>query len=292
MLYPQVGLWADGSHHNLVFNFFGHAARPELVAEDSAAQFARIAALAAADDRDLLISSESLAGLDVGAFIRALLGHLGQGWAPQILFACREHFEWVASLYNQSVKDPVLREQQRPGAYLRASARRFCIMPMLERLSATGFPVRVVSYHPAADFVPRFLRAIGIGEAEQLPVERRNISLGVVGLVAMLAVKQVLAEPEEIERHLRALRGMKGLFASAPLIFDHESMAAVEPIFAEDRTRLAQAHGVLLPTVELATREDQFFLTQSDFDQLTSRFAPLGPQAEAISLALLSFVRA
>lgn len=27
VIYPRVGLWVDGAHHNLTFNFFGGSAR-------------------------------------------------------------------------------------------------------------------------------------------------------------------------------------------------------------------------------------------------------------------------
>jgi len=42
VIYPKVGLWADGSHHNLVLNYFGEYGRPEVVREDPAELLARI----------------------------------------------------------------------------------------------------------------------------------------------------------------------------------------------------------------------------------------------------------
>lgn len=291
VIYPRVGLWADGAHHNLVFNFYGDAARPELVRADSGAQLAEVAALTEGNAQDLLISAESLVSQDAGDLIGALLEKLGPGWEAEILFTCREHYDWAASLYNQSVKDPAMRERRPPGAYLCDAPHRFCLMPMIERMAASGYPLRVLNYHPAADFVPRFLAAIGLAMPADQPVERRNISLGTAGLVAMLATNQVVERQEEAHAFFQALRGMKGLFASAPLIFESADMERAAPIFAADRARLEAEHGVRLPEVDLARRESRFFLSPAEFEQIAARFRPLGGLAEAILNLLGQHVR-
>jgi hypothetical protein len=291
VIYPRVGLWADGAHHNLAFNFFGDAARPELVRADSGAQLDEVAALTEGHGQDLLISSESLVSQDVGALIRALLERLGGGWEAEILFTCREHYDWAASLYNQSVKDPAMRERHPPGAYLCDAPHRFCLMPMIGRMAASGFPLRVLNYHPAADFVPRFLAAIGLEMPAEQPVERRNISLGMAGLVAMLATNQVVERQEEAQAFFQALRGMKGLFASAPMIFEPGDMARAAPVLEEDRARLEAAYGVRLPLVDFAERENRFFVSAAEFEQIAARFRSLGDQAEAVIAALGQHVR-
>lgn len=291
VIYPRVGLWADGAHHNLAFNFFGDAARPELVRADSGAQLDEVAALTKGHGQDLLISSESLVSQDVGVLIRALLERLGGGWEAEILFTCREQYDWAASLYNQSVKDPAIRERRSPGAYLCDAPQRFCLMPMIGRMAASGFPLRVLNYHPARDFVPRFLAAIGLQMPAEQPVERRNISLGVAGLVAMLATNQVVERQEEAQAFFRALRGMKGLFASAPMIFEPADMARVAPVLEEDRARLEAAYGLRLPELDLARRESRFFLSPAEFEQVADRFMPLGGAAEAILARLTHLVR-
>src|SRR5215469_18919344 len=73
VIYPKVGLWADGSHHNLVLNYFGEYARPELVREDPAKLIVRIGDEARGSTRDIVISSEVLAGRkDIAQFVAAL----------------------------------------------------------------------------------------------------------------------------------------------------------------------------------------------------------------------------
>ena len=52
--YPKVGLWSDGSHHNLVFSVFPQDRRPEakvLAFEDAMRQ---LRAEAARSDKDVL----------------------------------------------------------------------------------------------------------------------------------------------------------------------------------------------------------------------------------------------
>jgi hypothetical protein len=162
---------------------------------------------------------------------------------------------------------------------------------MIERMAAAGFPLRVLNYHPAADFVPRFLAALGLAMPPALPVDRRNISLGMAGLIAMLATNQVVEGQAEAVAFFQALRGMKGLFASAPLIFEPDDLARVAPVFAADRALLEAEHGIVLPPVAPTRRESRFFLTPAEFEQVGARFRPVDGPAEAIIAVLGRHVR-
>ena len=137
----------------------------------------------------------------------------------------------------------------------------------------------------------RQLDAIGVPDAGNLRFGQANISLSVSGLIAMLAVNRALNSVEESGQFLDALRGLKGIFASAPFIFDQASLAAAAPAFAEDRARLQERYGVLLPAPDPGLRDDLFFLTQPDFDRIEARFCPVGPQAEAVIAALRHHLR-
>jgi hypothetical protein len=81
VIYPKVGLWGDGSHHGLVFSFFGEQRKPrqkDLEKYDLKLLLDRLADEARDNARDILISSETLAGSgrNFEAFILALLHYL------------------------------------------------------------------------------------------------------------------------------------------------------------------------------------------------------------------------
>ncbi len=139
VVYPKVGLWADGAHHNLVLNFFNHFARPETERIDLDAAFVEIGASANRTGKSVVISSEGLFHGDAGRFLDALLNAVGaRRDEAEILVVHREPFARAASIFNQAVKDPHSRERRRPGDYLRAAAKSLLYAPVLSALGATG----------------------------------------------------------------------------------------------------------------------------------------------------------
>src|SRR5262249_25017319 len=97
VIYPKVGLWDDGSHHNLILNYFSEYTRPEVVREDAAGLLARIGEEARRSNRDIVISSEILAGRkDVTGLTAALEQEIGEPLRVEIVAVVREHFERAA----------------------------------------------------------------------------------------------------------------------------------------------------------------------------------------------------
>jgi hypothetical protein len=284
VVYPKVGLWRDGAHHNLVFNFFEDFARPEVERADAAGLFAAIGAHARATRRNVVISSEALIGRDVGAFTRALVPYLGMAPADAaIIVVCREHFGRAASLYNQRVKDPFYNETRSPGTYLRQSASGLCYMPMLEQLTCSGVAVEVINYHPAQDLVPRFLRHVGFN-AQIVPAgEARNTSMSVKGLVATLAINTLARDGDHRAALFDVVRRMRQFYASSRFIFDHDAAAKVAPVFDQDRDALRRAHGIALPTIELGEQTDMFCLTRAERDDIAAVCGRLGEDGDRIA---------
>lgn len=149
VLYPHVGLWGDGSHHNLVLNFYGEYQRPEMERENVGCLFARLADEAPASDRDLVISSEMLAGRKkIRDFANAIQTAAGCELRIVCVVVVREHRERAASLYNQRVKDAVFLEQRSPDEFLIEHPERICYAALLRRLRTAGIEVIVVNHHP------------------------------------------------------------------------------------------------------------------------------------------------
>jgi len=150
VLYPRIGLWPDGSHHNLVLNFFGDYQRPDVVRQDPARLLAQIADEIRTSDRDVVISSEILAGRrNLPEFVAAMHTAIGEPCRVVLVVVAREHRERAASIYNQRVKDAVTSETRDPDAFLTESRESFCYGRLLRRLRKTDFELVVLNYHPA-----------------------------------------------------------------------------------------------------------------------------------------------
>jgi hypothetical protein len=284
VIYPKVGLWADGAHHNLVFNFYQDFTHPQVVRSDIHRLFAEIAAEASRYGGDLLISSELLAHHDVGALIRALLPWLGGGpWDPEILVVCREHFGTASSTYNQRVKDAVVLERREPDAFLQGYAAQLVYAPLITELRRSGVPITALNYHPIEDFVERFLRHVGFAGREPILNELRNVSLSIKGLVATLAANNVAQTLADRDRHFAALRRqIRPFFAPSRFIFGRAAAEAADLGFRDDRLFLFEEFGIRLPAVDLAAQQDMFCINDRELNEIAIATADLGPEGEAI----------
>jgi hypothetical protein len=293
VIYPKTALWADGSHHNLAFNFYGDFRRPEVVRIDVEAAFDQIAAQAHATGRNILISSEQLVASDVGLFITALRSRLDNSYGVEIILVCREHYERAASLYNQAVKDFVSGERRLPGEYLReVQGSETTYAGMVSVLRRSGYPLTVLNYHPAASFAERFLRHIGFQPGEELVSEQRNMSMSVKGLIAVLAANTVAADAAERARCFAALRRMRKLFAPSELIFDATSMHDVLPGIEADRAFLEAEFGLKLPPLPLPSPTGPSFkLDEAQLAEIAAASAILGDLGDAIVTSARRFVR-
>lgn len=293
IIYPKVGMWADGSHHNLVLNYFGDYARPEMVRENAENLFANIGEEAKASDRDLLISSEILAGRrSLGEFVQALQKHLGsKPFRVEVVVVAREHFERAASLYNQRVKDAVSAEHRSPDAFLVEHAPRLCYANVLRRLRHTDFDITVLNYHPAGNCVARVLGHLGF-QPEQIPeTPARNVSLSSKGLIATLAANRVGGAREERERFVSALRRMPRFFAPSQFIFGPGAAAEAERTFAADREFLSKQFAVELPSPDLNAAAGAFVIEEQDFGDICDATQGLGDYGSAIRDAARAYLK-
>jgi hypothetical protein len=292
IIYPKVGMWADGSHHNLVLNYFGDYARPEMVRENAESLFARIGEEARASDRDLLISSEILAGRrNLGEFVQALQKQLGgDPFRVEAVMVAREHFERAASLYNQRVKDAVSAEPRNPDAFLVEHAPRLCYANILRNLRRTGFEITVLNYHPAEHCVARVLRHLGFRRKRIPETPARNVSLSSKGLIATLAANR-LGAPQERERFVSALCRMPRFFAPSRFIFGPEAAAKAERTFAADREFLKKQFAVELPPPDLNAAARAFAIGEQDFADICAATQGLGDYGKAIRETVREYVK-
>jgi hypothetical protein len=291
VLYPRVGLWPDGSHHNLVLNFFGNYQRPDVIREDPGHLLARLGQEARASNRDLVISSETLAGhRNLGRFTAALQDAIGGQCRLVLVVVAREHRERAASLYNQRVKDAVTGETRDPDAFLTDRPERFCYGDLLRRLQKTGFELVVLNYHPAENFVARCLALFGFAPEQVPPVPRRNVSLGRLALIATLAANRALESREERARFDAALSRVSNRFAPGGILFGKPAIGAVRQVFAADRKFVRQHFEVRLPRPERPEQTNPFVISEQEFAALAAQMHELGDFGARIVEQLSNFI--
>jgi hypothetical protein len=292
IVYPKAGLWADISHHNLVFNYFRDYSRPEMVREDVGDLFRRIVSEVNASRKNVVISSEVLAGRNrLAEFVEALLSKLGPGFRAQLIFVVRDQLELAASTYNQRVKDSVTRERRDPDEFLAERAAHLCYAPILRRLQRTGISLSVLNYHPAQGLAARFLEHIGFPSGEIAESPLRNVSMSTRALIATLVLNRSSMSRQRRNQIVSTLRGMPRRFAPSRLIFGSQAVAAAEEHFGPDRTFLRDVWRIEFPPSQIQPSANLFALTSDEFAELSVALTGLGPDSDAMLQDLGAYVR-
>jgi hypothetical protein len=291
VIYPKVGLWRDGSHHNLILNYFGDYERPEIVPKDAGEMLDQIARDAKQLPGNVVISSEQLAPRPgITEFAEDLLSRLGTDFRVCFIVVVREHISRIGSNYNQEVKDSFFRECRDPGKYLSDRTTEFTYAPLARRLMSSRFDLDVLSYHPQNDFVRRFLTHIGFPADRIAGILMRNVSLCRKALIAMLAVNRNVEDTHNIEIYNAALRRMKMVFSPSPLIFEPEDVAGVEHEISADREFLRRKFNIELPSAQLAARPNAFRISREEFDDVSSALTGVGPEYRKILGAINEYI--
>jgi hypothetical protein len=287
VIYPKVGLFNDGSHHDLVFNYFEDYWHPEVVRESSDAQFARIREEAMGSSAPVMISSEALDRPSADRFADALLSKLGRhAFEAEILIVAREHFEWTSSIYNQLVKDPYTAETCEPDEFLARKSRFAPYADLVKRVGGPELKISVLNYHPAEELVGRFLGHIGFDRGQIRAVPVRNVSLSTKALIATLAINRIAPSAEERIRFGHALRTMPDYLAPAGFIFGAESARKAEEVFRVDRDFLREHFNIefSLPSAELFS--NAFKISDEDYEDIVCAVDVLGADGALIRQAI------
>jgi len=292
--YPEVGQWADGSHHNLVFNYYADFARPETIRGDMAHWLQRIGEQSKATRGHLLISSESLAHQDLRPFAQDVLDALpGEDWEVEVVVVVvvRSHLERAASLYNQTVKDAHSMQRATPDEFLRQRTKGLCYAPLMNRLKSGHWKVSAINYHPSDTFVHRFLGHVGVRHPEAQGNKRRNVSLSRVLLIATLAANRVARSAEDRGRYFAELRRLRPMFAPSCSIFSRAAARGADPHFRADREYLSAHYGVDLPAPDFDAMRNEFFLRPNEWREIASAVQALDEDGRSIARIAERFVR-
>jgi hypothetical protein len=295
VIYPKSGIASGSGHAGLVWEFFRKnwtrgndrdsrpgpsPGRKELLKE--------LSSETKSSKRDILISSETLGKpygscKDVGAFVRAVVPLVSTSRLEiEVLIACREHFSWAASIYNQTVKnkhsgEPELRD---PDEFLLCSAAGFQYASVIRKLQKTGFKVTVLNYHPSDNWFKRFLNHVGFPDSQIPPPQIRNASLSIPMLIAKLAANRVLKAEYERRKFTRTLRETHSAKPGSLSIFGKGASADAERWFRADRQYLWDEFGIQFPRSENC--QSAFFIDGDGMAEIAAAVEGLGSAAHAI----------
>jgi hypothetical protein len=186
----------------------------------------------------------------------------------------------------------VLGETRDPDAFLIDHPDRLCYGHLLRRLRKSGFELVVLNYHPAENFVARFLALFGFAP-EQIPaIPRRNVSLGRVALIATLAANRAADSRDDRTRFDAMLSRFSGRYASSHGFFTQNTVAEVRPILAADRRFLRQEFDVRLPRSVKPEKTNPFVISEQEFAEIAAATDELGAYGDRIHGQLRSFVQA
>jgi hypothetical protein len=293
VIYPKVGLYGDGSHHRLVYRFFGNDQAAGRKVADIDSLLEKLAVETRRSENDIIISSEVLSDetRDAGAFIRSLMDCTGvPAENVRILFACREHFERAASWYNMRVRAPkhINREQKlSPDEFLDAHGPELCYAALARRMKKTGLRVTALNYHPSESWVPRFLGHIGFRE-DEIPesLEKQRTGLSAKALIATIATNKVSDSVDERRGFLEAFSAMPGSRGAAGFIFGSEAADRAELIFGPDRNYLREEFGIELGPPDRQSTDTPLSLSRTELDDIIRIAQGLGPKGiQIIELA-------
>ncbi|HEX4078330.1 MAG TPA: hypothetical protein VHX61_05600 [Rhizomicrobium sp.] len=290
IIYPKVGLHPEGSHHNLVFKYFGqeHRCRGDLAHAGLAALLRQFSMEAFASDRNIIISSEELATRDACAFACTLLSCLKQpNITVEFIVACREHFARAESWYKMRLRVANNSEElQLPDQFLDVRAADLCYAPLILKLRQTGFMVRALDYQPATTWTRRFLQYIGFPE-EDIPerIGAKQVGPDTKTVVAIMAINRLGLRKQARRSLFRAFAAMPPTPPHSALIFGPEAASRAEALFAEDRAFLHRECNLVLQSPAPDTWMPSLSVNDQEYNEIAKiakEFGPLGDRILAI----------
>ena len=232
---------------------------------------------------NVIISTEVLLGYDVGVFVNHLHDMLSAlDFNIELIVAPREYFARASSVYNQRVKDSFHFEKRGPNEFLVEEARHLCYAPDLRRLSTIGCRIRLVSYSPADTFVPRFLDAVGWRTEEPVVAEKRNVSLSMRGMIAVLAANMTSDSVGDRKVAFEHLRKMRGFFAPSEFIFRADAVQSASAVFSEDRRYLKETFDFEISEAKTDELIDHFYINEQDLEAISTVVRPIGELGDRI----------
>lgn len=279
IVYPKVGLWDDGSHHGLVFKFFGEPLGDRIEGGIDGL-LEQIGKEAKDSERDVLISSETLADRDCERFIRAVLPHVtATRMEVEIVVACREHFSRASSLFNHRLRGG---NPPDPDRFLTKHAAGMCYAPLIRKMRETSFRVVALDYHPSETWVARFFSHLGF-PPERIPEgEIKRLALSPKGIIAKLAINRLRQSKEEKLRYFHRFKQMPESRAGSQFIFGRDAAAAAERHFSADRDFLSREFGIHFVAPQLGTQKNYLSINSDELSEIISIGRKLGPPGQEI----------
>lgn len=282
LLYPQTGQWGDGAHHHLPFALKGMTSRGPVQVQPLDQLSADLTAeIAAAPDRDVLISSEGLTPKDTFPIFQTVFSDLiAQFDRVKTLVVLRHTLERASSAYNQNIKDPSVAESRLPDEYLAKASRGFALMPFVRKWRDAVPDVIFLNYHPAQGLLRRFMAALDREFDETYRRRKRNLSFGGPAILTLFLADRLGATPEQRAGIFEAMRtdDTLSLHQGSSLLFSGQAMQACLDSIGPDLEAVKRTLGLDLTGLYPALPHS-YSMTADEAEALRRRLDPLQPDA-------------
>lgn len=293
VIYPKVGLWGPGSHHGLVFKFFGEQRDGRVVKGNLDEMLHAISREVRDTTQDIVISSEALESRDVGSFVHGLLNQINDSMIKvEVIFTCREHFSRAASWYNHRLRARKSAEKRTPDRFLQEDAQGVCYAPIVERLKSTGFKITAMNYHPSEDWVERFFTHIGFPKERIPKIENKLVSLSPKALIVNLAINQFVRQGDAKREYLKPFKKMSDSQSPSRFIFGAQAAESAERHFAVDRQLLLEEFDIRLVPPDIGSRENALSINEKEFEEIGAVAKNLGADGVKIVEFSRQYLRA
>lgn len=290
ILYPETGRWPDGSHHKLVFSQRGIERYGLIDIPPWSQLLDSLEHEISNSGKNILISSE----VCQVEFIKNLLPLVKKYRLDlQPILVIRNPLERAASLYNQSVKDPVIGLNEEPDEFLTLRKDRFRIRPLYSSWLNICEKVITLPYRDKLPLVQRFCSAIDISINTDSLEKRYNRSMGGHALIAILIANKLLSKEEKRRDFFEQLRNDQSfrVWSGDSFPFGYE---ACESFLDANKSDIAWArdHLKIMQEQPSDVCGRRFTLSENDTEKINfhlDKFGLLRQNKESISKILEHF---
>jgi len=279
LYYPKVGQWNDGAHHGLILAMDGKSELNGQPLPPLKDQLAQLDAEIAADDRDVLISSEGIRPIERLAKQLDILRPISSKYFDevQLIYTLRHPFDRATSGYNQAVKDAHVGLSLNADDYLGKLLPVYLLAPIANALKSTGLKVHYIPYGP--EKVANLLQAIGHPLDNGIEISSTiNKSINGSDLLMHFWVNTIIdAAPQRITMAKKLKDGLSTLPNIGPTVLFSEAALAKYEIerITSDKEQISEM-GMTYPTQLIQSRPE------SDTEMLEKQLWELANYAAGI----------
>ncbi|WP_395344202.1 hypothetical protein PN836_005325 [Ningiella sp. W23] len=273
--YPKIGRWADGSHHKLMFASHGRKQHGATEIPDWPLIKEELIEEIAATEKNVLLSSE-VCQPNFVAQIQDIIETFH--FKLIVLLVYRSAQERAASVYNQSVKDPLVGMHLEPAEFLRQNSEQLKIRPLYERWYAVSQNIRLLPYFDERPLIDRFCDTVCVEYEPSAVNTIYNRSMGGHALLAMLLANQILTSDSERSAFFEAMRQLTDfhIWSGNSYPFDASEVQEISTQYHDDHMWAMSVIHKVSSKANKTTHHERFTLSPVQCEKIRDLFIKQG----------------